>query len=112
MVLHFWRNIITVCIIYLFINSCCYTIPYQNLHKYVYVSDLKIINSGDINGGIGLDKPYWTDKLVICGKYYRKGLVVHPKDDGRIAFVEFLLPRNGGHLVWFSRLGGRNRIEL
>ena len=64
-----------------------------------YISDLKIIHLGDIHGGIGIDKPYWTDQLIMCGIKYKKGVVIHPEDGGRIAFAEFILPRKGGRLV-------------
>ena len=67
--------------------------------KTIYVSDLQIIRSGNINGGIGLDKPYWTSELVICGKKYRKGVVIHPKEGGIVAYAEFLLPKKGGRLL-------------
>ena len=65
----------------------------------VYVSDLEIICSDKIHGGIGLDKPYWTDELVICGKRYRKGVVIHPEDGGKVAYAEFLIPGKGGQLL-------------
>ena len=67
--------------------------------KKVYVSDLELIHSGNINGGIGLDKPYWTDELVICGIKYEKGVVIHPQNDGTSAYAEFLIPEKGGHLL-------------
>lgn len=65
----------------------------------IYVSDLKIVRSGNIHGGIGIDRPYWRDDVVICGKKYRKGIVMHPEDGGIIAYAEFLLPRTEGRLV-------------
>jgi uncharacterized protein YecT (DUF1311 family) len=66
--------------------------------KRVYVSDLELIRTENINGGIGLNKPYWADAIVICGKKYRKGVVIHPKDDGSTAYAEFLIPKEGGNL--------------
>lgn len=96
---HFWHKLITIFIICFSLYSCYYQIQHQHSHKYVYVSDLKIIHSGDVNGGVGIDKPYWEDKLVICSINYQKGLVIHPKDGGKIAFAEFLLPRKGGRLL-------------
>ena len=96
---HFWRYIFAFCIICISLYSCYYPIQDKDFNKYVYVSDLKIIHSGDVNGGVGIDKPYWTDKLVICGINYKKGLVIHPKAGGKIAFVEFILPRKGGRLL-------------
>lgn len=96
---HFWRNIIIISIVCFPLSSCFYQIHDKHFHKYVYVSDLKIIHSGNVHGGVGIDKPYWTDKLVICGTNYKKGLVIHPENGGQIAFVEFLLPRKGGHLT-------------
>jgi uncharacterized protein YecT (DUF1311 family) len=65
----------------------------------VYVSDLKIIHSGDVHGGIGIDRPYWGDELKICGITYKKGLIIHPEDGGIIAYAEFLLPKKGGRLL-------------
>ena len=65
----------------------------------IYVSDLKIIRSGNVHGGMGIDRPYWRDDLVICGKKYRKGIVMHPENGGIIAYAEFLLPKKGGHLL-------------
>ena len=65
----------------------------------VYVSDLKIIRSGDVHGGVGIDKPYWGDELIICGTRYKKGLLIHPEDGGIIAYVEFQLPKDGGRLL-------------
>jgi|GEM_PF-1680584 len=73
--------------------------------KTVYVSDLQIIRSDHINVGIGLDKPYWTDKLIICGKRYRKGVVIHPKDGGKVAYAEFLIPKQGGQLLGVAGYG-------
>ena len=98
MIQHFWRKIITICILCFALNSCYYLIQHQHFHKYVYVSDLKIVHSGDVYGGVGIDKPYWADDLVICGIKYKKGLVIHPKAGGKIAFTEFLLPGQGGRL--------------
>jgi len=96
---HYLRSTIAISLICFPIFSCYYPIHTQRLLKNVYVSDLKIIHSADIHGGIGLDRPYWTDKLIIDGKEYRKGVVIHPEDGGIIAFVEFLLPKRGGRLV-------------
>lgn len=67
--------------------------------KMVYVSDLEVLRSGNVHGGLGLDKPYWADNIVICGKKYKKGVVIHPKDDGSIAYAEFLIPKKGGRLL-------------
>jgi hypothetical protein len=96
---HFWRNIITIIFFCLPLYSCFYPLQHQDYNKCVYVSDLKIIHFGDVSGGVGLDKPYWTDKLVICGINFKKGVIVHPKDGSKVAFVEFLLPRKGGRLL-------------
>ena len=65
----------------------------------IYVSDLKIIHSGNVHGGIGLDRPYWTNELVMWGKKYNKGVVITPENGGIIAFIEFRLPKNGGRLL-------------
>ncbi len=73
--------------------------------KTVYVSDLQIIRSSNIHGGIGLDKPYWTNELVICGKKYRKGVVIHPEKGGIVAYAEFLIPKKGGHLLGVAGYG-------
>lgn len=73
--------------------------------KTIYVSDLQIICTEDINNGIGLDKPYWADEIVICGKRYRKGVVIHPKDGGRVAYAEFIIPKKGGKLIGVAGYG-------
>jgi len=105
----FGGSILTISFICFLLFSCCSSTHIQNSDNNVYVSDLKIIHSGYVHGGIGLDKPYWMDKLVICGKYYNKGLVVHPEDGGKIAFVEFLLLKKGGRLMglagWAEEVG-------
>jgi uncharacterized protein YecT (DUF1311 family) len=67
--------------------------------KEVYVSDLEVIRSKDIHGGLGIDKPYWTSEILICGKIYKKGIVVHPEAGGPVAYVEFQIPKEGGHLL-------------
>ena len=67
--------------------------------KKVYVSDLEVIYAGNIHGGLGIDKPYWTSELVICGKKYDKGIVVHPEAGGPVAYVEFQIPKAGGQLL-------------
>ena len=64
-----------------------------------YISDLNISHLGDIHGGIGLDKPYWSDQLILCGIQYKKGVVIHPEDGGIIAFAEFQIPKKNGHLM-------------
>ncbi|MBF0609705.1 MAG: NPCBM/NEW2 domain-containing protein [Magnetococcales bacterium] len=33
-----------------------------------------------IHGNLGIDKPYWASSIVIAGKTYQKGLVMHPKE--------------------------------
>lgn len=84
--------------------------------KEIYVSDLKIIHSANVHGGIGLDRPYWTDELAICGKKYRKGVVIHPEEGGIIAYVEFLLPKKGGHLLgtagWAEEAGAIHQGKM
>ncbi len=79
------------------ISLLCF--PLYSCFPPVYVSDLKVIHLDYIHGGIGIDKPYWTDQLIICGIIYNKGVVIHPEDGGIIAFAEFLLPKKGGRLV-------------
>lgn len=64
-----------------------------------YVSDLEIIRYDKIHYGIGLDKPYWSKDLIICGKKYNKGIVIHPEDYGKVAYVEFRIPKEGGQLL-------------
>ena len=65
----------------------------------VYISDLEIIRSGDVHGGVGIDSPYWGGGLKICGITYKKGLLIHPEDGGIIAYAEFQLPKTGGRLL-------------
>jgi len=92
----------------------------ENDSSKIYVSDLKIIYSGNIHGEIGIDRPYWMDELIICGKQYRKGIVIHPKDGGQIAFAEFRLPKKGGRLLgiagWAEQTGeiyrGKMRFRI
>jgi uncharacterized protein YecT (DUF1311 family) len=67
--------------------------------KSEYISDLQLVRSNNIYGGIGLDKPYWTSEIIICGKKYKKGVVIHPEDGGNVAYAEFLIPRTGGQLL-------------
>ena len=78
---------------------------YNNSHQnQLYISDLKIVHSDNIQDGINFDKPYWTNELIICGKKYRKGIILNPKEGGIVGFVEFLLPRMGGHLLGIAGL--------
>ncbi len=67
--------------------------------KMVYISDLQLMRTENIHGGIGIDKPYWTNEIVICGKKFRKGIVIHPKGGGKVAYAEFLIPNEGGRLL-------------
>ena len=92
--LHFWFKIFVIC----FIGFSLYSCRCPSEQNFVYVSDLKIIHSGNVHKGVGIDKPYWTDKLIMCGVNYKKGLIIHPENGGRTAFVEFLLPEIGGRL--------------
>jgi len=82
----------------------------------VYVSDIKIIQVGNVHAGIGIDRPYWGDELKICGKSYKKGLLIHPKDGGSIAFAQFLLPKTGGRLLgiagWAEIAGALHRGKM
>jgi len=64
-----------------------------------FVSYMRVLRSGNIDGKIGIDKPTWSNELVICGMKYRKGIVVSPEDSGRIAYVEFALPTKGRRLL-------------
>ena len=82
----------------------------------VYVSDLTIIYSADLAGGVGIDRPYWTDELILCGKKYKKGIIMHPKNGGTIGFAEFRLPKKGGRLVglagWAEATGATSRGKM
>lgn len=82
----------------------------------IYVSDLEIIQFGNVHGEIGIDKPYWTDELAICGKKYKKGIVMHPEDGGIIAYAEFQLPQKGGRLLgvagWAEEAGVIHRGKM
>lgn len=74
-----------------------------------YVSDLKIIYSNHVHAGIGIDKPYWADELIICGTPFTKGLSIHPESGGIVGIAEFLLPEKGGQLLgiagWADEIG-------
>jgi uncharacterized protein YecT (DUF1311 family) len=70
----------------------------DDIHREVYVSDMTIIASDHVHDGIGLDKPYWGGKLVIRRTIYDKGVFIHPDEGGVVAYVEFLLPKEGGRL--------------
>lgn len=73
--------------------------PQHFTSKRVYVSDLEIIRSGHIHGGLGIDEPYWDNELVICGRRYFKGIVMHPENSRLDAYAEFLIPNKGGRLL-------------
>jgi hypothetical protein len=96
---HFSRCIIALSLICFPLFSCFSQRQTHHLPKNTYISDLKILRSGDVHGGIGKDRPYWTDKLIICGKEFKKGVVIHPEDGGKIAFVEYRLPKRRGRLL-------------
>jgi hypothetical protein len=100
---HFLHYIIALSLICYPLYSCISQRKTHHLPKDIYVSDLKILRSGYVHGGIGKDRPYWTDKLIICGKEFTKGVVIHPEDDGIIAFVEYRLPKRRG---WLSGVAG------
>jgi uncharacterized protein YecT (DUF1311 family) len=74
-------------------------LPQNFASKKIYVSDLDIIRSGHIHGGLGVDEPYWDSELVICGRRYIKGIVMHPENNRMDAFAEFLIPKKGGRLL-------------
>ena len=95
-------------------------LPSFNYNNYnpnqIYISDLKIVHSDNIQEGINLDRPYWTNQLVICGKKYRKGIILNPKEGGVVGFAEFLLPRMGGHLLgiagWAEESGATHQGKM
>jgi uncharacterized protein YecT (DUF1311 family) len=64
----------------------------------VYISDMKVFRSANINGEVGINRPSWSDQLIIRGKKFNKGLVIQPMTSGTIAYVEYILLRPGGHL--------------
>jgi hypothetical protein len=70
----------------------------------VYLSDLPESNSGNIQGGLGKDRPHWQSELIIGGRKYAKGLVTHPKaENGSWAFVEYAL--DGSYSRFRATLG-------
>lgn len=69
----------------------------------VFLSDMAESRSGDIHGGLGKDRPYWTPELVIAGRRYQKGIVTHPGASAARAFVEY--PLNGGFSRFAATLG-------
>ena len=95
-------------------------LPSFNYNNYnpnqIYISDLKIIHSDNIQDGINLDRPYWTNELIICGKKYRKGIILNPKEGGIVGSAEFLLPRMGGHLLgiagWAEEIGATHQGKM
>ena len=64
----------------------------------VYISDMRIFRSANINGEVGINRPSWSDQLIIRGKKFNKGLVIQPMSSGTIAYVEYLLLKPGGHI--------------
>jgi hypothetical protein len=93
------RNLILISFFCFPLFSCFAPTRDRNSLESVYISDLKVVNSGDVHGGVGKDKPYWTDQLIICGIKYDKGIILHPENDGIIAFAEFPLQKKGGRLT-------------
>ncbi len=69
----------------------------------VYLSDLSEIRSGDIHGGLGKNRPYWTPELVIGSRRFAKGIVTCPGPTGARAFVEYAL--NGQFSSFLATLG-------
>jgi tetratricopeptide (TPR) repeat protein len=70
----------------------------------VYLSDLPESASGNLHKGLGKDKPYWADHLVIAGQTFQKGLSTHPLDqNGLRGFVEYRL--KGEFKKFYATLG-------
>jgi len=70
----------------------------------VYLSDLNETRNGNLHGGLGKDRPYWQNDLIIAGKKYAKGLVTHPPaDNDKKTFVEYDMA--GGYSRFLATLG-------
>ncbi len=69
----------------------------------VFLSDISESRSGDIHGGLGKDRPYWTPELLIGGRRFAKGLVTCPGPSGARAYVEY--PLNGRFSRFLATLG-------
>jgi hypothetical protein len=50
------------------------------------------IKPENVFGDLALDRVFWQPKILIDGKYYEKGLGMHPPEDG-IAFVGYRVPK-------------------
>jgi hypothetical protein len=69
----------------------------------VFLSDMPESRSGDIHGGLGKDRPYWTPELLIGGRRFAKGIVTCPGPSAARAFVEY--PLNGRFTRFLATLG-------
>lgn len=59
----------------------------------LFLSDMRPdINPENIHGGLALDRVFWQPQIWINGKYYEKGLGMHPPENG-IAFVGYRVPK-------------------
>jgi hypothetical protein len=77
-----------------FANSTLLAQSWSAQSRRVFLSDMKVLNSGNVHGGVGLDKPYWGGPLIIAGTTFQKGLVLHPPEGDAPAFVEYSIGRN------------------
>jgi len=69
----------------------------------VFLSDLVESRTGDIHGGLGKNRPYWTPELIIGGRRFAKGLVTCPGPTSARAFVEY--PLGGRFSRFLATLG-------
>jgi len=67
-----------------------------------FLSDQHELSAGNIHGGLGRDRPYWQNALIIDGVTYQKGLVTHASEIGA-AFVEYSLA--GSHERFTAHIG-------
>jgi len=77
--------------------------PTQSGGPDVFLSDMTESRSGDIHGGLGKDRPYWTPELLIGGRRFAKGIVTCPGPSAARAFVEY--PLGGGFSRFQATLG-------
>jgi len=77
--------------------------PTQSGGPDVFLSDMAESRSGDIHGGLGKDRPYWTPELLIGGRRFAKGIVTCPGPSAARAFVEY--PLNGRFSRFLATLG-------
>lgn len=69
----------------------------------LFLSDMPpYINPKYVYGGLAINKVFWQPEIWIDGKYYAKGLGMHPPSEG-IAFVGYRVPK--GYTTFASLVG-------